>query len=75
LKKKEFRNIGSVSESWLNDVGIFTIKDLEKVGAKKACKMIQDSGHKSSLNLLYALIGAIHDEDWQIVAEMMRKKK
>ncbi len=63
MKKKEFRNLDPVSESWLNDVGLFTIKDLEKAGAQKVCKMIQDAVHKSSLILFYALIGVIHNED------------
>ena len=75
LKKKEFRNIGPVSESWLNDVGIFTMKELDKVGAEKAYKMIQDAGHHPTINLLYALIGAIYDEDWKVVADTMKKKK
>ena len=73
-KKANFRNIGPVSESWLNDVGIFTLKDLEKAGAEQAYEKIQNAGHKPTKNLLYALIGAIHDEDWKIVADTMKNK-
>jgi len=74
VTKTKFRNIGSVSESWLNDVGIFTLKDLEKNGAERAYKKIQDAGHNPTKNLLYSLIGAIIDEDWKIIADDMKKK-
>ena len=75
MKKKEFHNIGPVSEKWLNDVGIFTLRDLEKVGAENAYNKIQKRGYNPSKNLLYALIGAIHDEDWKVIADTMRKRK
>ena len=73
--KNKFRNIGPVSEAWLNDVGIFSIKDLENMGAEKVFKLIQDKGHNPSKNFLYSLIGAIHDEDWKVIADVMRKEK
>lgn len=73
-KKTEFRNIDPVSESWLNDVGIFTLKDLEKATTEQAYKKIQNAGHKPTKNLFYALIGAIHDEDWKIIADTMKNK-
>ncbi len=75
MKKTKFRNIGPVSEKWLNDVGIFTLKDLEKVGAEKAYKMIKDAGHNTTKNLFYALVGAIYDEDWRIVSDTMKNKR
>lgn len=74
MKKIKFRNIGPVSEKWLHDVGIFTLKDLEKIGAEKTYGMIKDAGNNPTKNLLYTLFGAIYDEDWRI-ADTMKKKK
>lgn len=74
MKKKEFRNIGPVSESWLNDIGIFTLKELEKIGAENAYKKIQKAGYNPSRNLLYALIGAIFDEDWKVISDNIKMK-
>ena len=69
------RNIGPVSESWLNEIGIFTLKDLEKVGPEKAFEMVKKQGHNPTINLLYSLIGAIHDEDWRVIADIYKRNK
>ncbi|MDH5665558.1 MAG: TfoX/Sxy family protein [Nitrosopumilus sp.] len=71
--KSKFRNIGHVSESWLNEIGIFTIQDLEKLGPEKAFELIKKN-HKPTINLLYSLIGAVHDEDWRVIADIYKRK-
>ena len=58
------RNIGPVSRRWLAEIEIYTLNDLEKVGPVPAYKMISAiQGRKVSLNLLWALVGAIEDID------------
>lgn len=59
------RNIGPVSTQMLNEIGVFTRQDLEEMGAVMAYKIIrhQRSGGVS-LNLLYALEGALTDQHW-----------
>ena len=58
------RNIGKVSETWLNEVGIYTRADLENIGAVEAYRLVQARGHNASLNLVYAVQGAIMDLHW-----------
>ncbi len=57
-------NLGPKSESWLNDVGIQSKKDLEQVGAVQAFLLIKEKGYKPSLNMLYAMAGALMDVHW-----------
>ena len=67
VKKSELsklRNIGAVSEAWLNEVGIFTRADLEEAGAVEAYRRVRARGHNASLNLVYAVQGAIMDLHW-----------
>lgn len=60
----QLRNLGARSEAWLNSVGIYSRADLEHVGPVLAFRMIQDQGYGPSLNLLYAMVGALRDEPW-----------
>lgn len=70
LKLSDLKGIGLKSERWLNDVGIFTKEDLESVGPVRAFIRLQENGDiKPSLNLLYALIGALEDERWIHIAQ------
>lgn len=75
LKNKEkLRNIGPVTYTWLNTIGIYTKGELERIGAEQAYKLLQQAGYPPTQNCLYALIGAVHDMDWKDVAYEMKKK-
>jgi len=63
----QLRNLGPVSEGMLNSVGIYTREDLEKLGAKVAFEKVKKAGLKPSLNLMYAMEGAIHNMSWKEV--------
>ncbi len=66
-KKSELsklRNIGKVSEAWLNEVGIHTRADLEEAGAVESYQWVRALGHNATLNLVYAIQGAIMDLHW-----------
>jgi DNA transformation protein len=59
------RNLGAVSAAWLEAVGIRTAAELRRVGAVEAYRRV--AFHRSgdvSLNLLYALAGALRGERW-----------
>ncbi len=58
------RNLGPKSESWLNAVGIFTREDLERMGSVVTYKLVQQHDFAPSINLLYALEGALRDVHW-----------
>lgn len=58
------RNLGPRSEAWLNAVGIKTRAELEEVGSVVAYRWVVEHGFAPSLNLLYALEGALRDVHW-----------
>ena len=57
-------NLGPKSASWLEQVGIRTRADLERIGSVAAYLEVRDAGLESSLNLLWALEGALLDVRW-----------
>ena len=57
-------NLGAASAAWLAQVGLYTLADLADIGAVGAYRRVEASGVKPSLNLLYALEGALHEEHW-----------
>jgi DNA transformation protein and related proteins len=65
-------NLGARSREMLALVGIHSRSDLEAVGAIAAYVKVKRSGAKVSLNLLWALEGALTDQHWQIVAREQR---
>ena len=70
--KAKIKNIGPKSMAWLRQTGVRTQEDLESVGALAAYVRIKRAGFKPSLNLLYALEGAILDCHWQDIPEERR---
>lgn len=60
-------NIGTKSGAWLRQVGLRTHDDLLAVGALEAFMRVKRAGFKPSLNLLYALEGALMGCHWQQV--------
>ena len=70
--QEKLRNIGPKSAAWLRQVGLRTREDLAEVGAVDAFMRVKRAGFKPSLNLLYALEGALRDCHWQEVPEDRR---
>ena len=70
----KLRNIGPKSMAWLRQTGIRTLEDLKGVGALAAFVRIKRAGFKPSLNLLYALEGALLDCHWQEIPEARRSE-
>lgn len=68
------RNIGPKSAAWLRQVGLRSAGDLEAVGAVQAFLKVKRAGFKPSLNLLYALEGALVDCHWHDVPEDRRRQ-
>jgi len=60
-------NLGPKSGEWLRQVGIEDLDSLKQKGAINAYLAVEALGIKPSLNLLYALEGAITDTHWQTV--------
>ena len=70
----KLRNIGPKSAAWLRQVGLRTEDELRAIGALEAFMRVKRAGFKPSLNLLYALEGALLDCHWQEVPEARRSE-
>ena len=72
------KNIGKVTERWLNGIGVHDEEGLRRMGAVKAYRLIRASETGATLNLLYALQGAISGTHWNDLAppirEMLRRQ-
>jgi len=60
----KIRNVGPKSAAWLRQVGVRTQEDLVRLGAVEAFMKVKRAGFRPSLNLLYALEGALADCHW-----------
>jgi DNA transformation protein len=68
----KIRNIGPKSMAWLRQTGVRTLEELQAVGALAAFVRIKRAGFRPSLNLLYALEGAILGCHWQEIPDSRR---
>ena len=60
----ELENLGPKSRAWLNEIGVFTLGDLEEIGSVEAYRQIKARGHNATLNLVYGIQGAIIGAPW-----------
>ena len=65
-------NLGPKSQQMLNAAGIKTLADLHRLGSVAAYLQVKRQGGNASLNLLWALEGAISGLHWQEVAREHR---
>jgi hypothetical protein len=72
--QEKLRNIGPKSAAWLRQVGLRTRGDLAAAGTVEAFMRVKRAGFKPSLNLLYALEGALLDCHWQEVPDARRNE-
>ncbi|MBM4238716.1 MAG: TfoX/Sxy family protein [Gammaproteobacteria bacterium] len=72
LRICDLRNLGPQAERMLAGVGIRSVEDLRRVGALEAYLAVRRSGQTRSLNLLWALVGALEPwpegRDWREIA-------
>jgi DNA transformation protein and related proteins len=66
------QNLGPKSQGMLEAVGIKTLADLQALGSVRAYARVKASGANASLNLLWALEGALTGLPWQEVAREHR---
>jgi DNA transformation protein len=66
------RNLGPRSEQLLASAGITTVAQLRKLGSVAAYARVRRVSGSVSLNLLWALEGALTDLPWQEVARVHR---
>jgi DNA transformation protein len=59
LRIRDLRNLGAKSEQMLGEIGIHTADELRRQGAVRTYAELKRSGASPSLNLLWALAGAL----------------
>jgi TfoX/Sxy family transcriptional regulator of competence genes len=74
MTEPKLRNIGPKSAAWLRQVGLRSREDLAAAGTVDAFMRVKRAGFKPSLNLLYALEGALLDCHWQEVPDARRSE-
>jgi DNA transformation protein len=62
-------NLGPKSQQMLAQADIHTLEQLRGLGAVRAYVRVKRSGACSSLNLLWAMEGALTGQHWQAVAK------
>jgi len=72
MSNEKIRNVGPKSAAWLRQVGVRTTEDLSRVGPVEAFMKVKRAGFRPSLNLLYAMAGAMADCHW---AELPEERK
>ncbi len=60
----KIRNVGPKSAAWLRQVGVHSHAELVELGPVETFMKVKRAGFRPSLNLLYALAGAIEDCHW-----------
>lgn len=65
-------NLGPKSRRMLELAGVASLEQLRSLGSVAAYTRVKTSGGKPSLNLLWALEGALTGQSWQVVAREHR---
>lgn len=66
------RNLGPKSRAMLAGAGVASVEELRRLGSVAAFARVRRSGAHASLNLLWALEGALSGLPWQVVAREHR---
>ena len=66
--------LGPKSLAMLAAAGIHSRVDLESLGSVQAYLRVKAAGQNASLNLLWAVEGALTGEDWRVVAREERTR-
>ncbi len=64
--------LGPKSLAMLAAAGLHGRTDLEKLGSVRAYLRVQAAGQNASLNLLWAIEGALTGQDWRVIAREER---
>ena len=70
----KIRNVGPKSAAWLRQVGIRTEEEVKAIGSIEVFFKVKKAGFKASLNLLYALEGAVLGCHWTEVSTERRSE-
>jgi DNA transformation protein len=67
------KNVGPKTIIWLNDIGIYTLEDIEALGVVEVYRRLKQAyPHKVSLNALYGLQAAVLGIHWLALPPEMK---
>jgi len=72
-KLADLHNLGPVSAGWLNAIGVHTQADLAGLGAIEAYRILKGHGYPATLNLVYAIEGALRGRDWRALSPTLKR--
>ena len=70
----KIRNVGPKSAAWLRQVGVRSTEDLVRIVPVEAFLKVKRAGFRPSLNLLYAMAGAMADCHWAELPEARKQE-
>lgn len=73
----ELTNIGLVVEQRLNEIGVFTREDLERIGPSAAYRRMKENYPNKTLPrcyYLYSLEGALRGVHWDTLPDAVKRK-
>ena len=68
------RNLGPRSAQWLAQVGVDSVETLRAMGVAGCFERLLAAGINPSINLAYAIQGALDDLDWRALPEHTRSE-
>jgi DNA transformation protein len=71
---ESLRNLGPTSAAWLREISVHTKADLERLGPAFAYRLVKQWQPSTSLNLLWAMAGALADKDWLDISDEEKEK-
>ncbi len=71
---QKLQNLGPASIRMLTAAGINTADDLRRLGSVSAFLAVREAGQRPTMNLLWALEGALREEHWAKLSEKVRAK-
>lgn len=73
IKLASLNNLGPVSVGWLNAIGVRTLADLAELGAVETYRILKGHGYPVTLNLVYAIEGALRRRDWRDLPPALKR--
>lgn len=73
-KSERLLNLGPISRRWMDEVSIKSRADLQEIGAVAAYCLIKAQHPEASLNLLYALYGALTKQKWNELTQAEKEQ-
>ncbi len=74
MKLSALKNIGPRSAHWLASAGVGSVEALRALGSVKAYVRLKKLGYPVSLNLVYAIEGALIDLHWNALPPELKAR-